>query len=55
MGGARLTHELEQMEAALTDLAPIIARFVEELEDEGLARDEAVRCGVALIRELTRP
>lgn len=41
-GDARLIHELEQMEAALRDLAPVMASMRDILMENGYTREEAV-------------
>lgn len=41
-GDARLIHELEQMEAALRDLAPVMGTMRDILMENGYTREEAV-------------
>ena len=39
---ARLVHEVEQLDAALRDLTPVVGRMRERLMEEGFEREEAV-------------
>lgn len=49
---ARLVHELEQMGAALRDLAPIMARMRDNLMAEGYTRAEAVEGSFRILEKL---
>lgn len=49
---ARIVHELEQMGAALADLAPVMARMRDLLIEEGYTRDEAVEGSFRVLETL---
>ena len=48
----RMTHALDQFGAALRDVAPVMARFAEDLQDAGFNRAEAVRLTGVMLGEL---
>lgn len=54
-GRARITHELEQIGAALRDLAPLLSAFADQLEEAGFSREEAVRLSEVALMELMQP
>lgn len=49
---ARIVHELEQMEAALVDLAPLMATMRDELMLSGYSREEAVEGSFRVLEAL---
>lgn len=51
---AGIIAELDQLQAALRDLAPVLARFQQTLYHNGMTRDEANRCVCTLLREMYR-
>lgn len=52
--GPRVTHELEQLSAALRDAAPVLRTFHESLTRAGFRRSDATELTRAALTELMR-